>query len=118
MTFVAIIKYDQVEIGSAVSGESQKLNGFHVLSLGIGGKSKKLAEFKLQELPLLECMQNTNDNTSYLSSIRSIFFKHMVVFLYSAASGIAPEILGNQSEQIKDTGRCQKVQTLGSFQPL
>ena len=51
-----MIKHDQVEIGSAVSGQSQKLNGFHVLSLGIGGKSKKLAEFKLQELPLLECM--------------------------------------------------------------
>ena len=51
-----MIKHDQVEIGSVVSGQSQKLNGFHVLSLGIGRKSKKLAEFKHQELPLLECM--------------------------------------------------------------
>ena len=51
-----MIEHSQVEIGSDVSGQSQKLNGFHVLILGIGGKSKKLAEFKLQELPLLECM--------------------------------------------------------------
>ena len=45
----------------------QKLNGFRVLNLEFGGKSKKLAEFKLQELPLLECM--TGEITKSLENI-------------------------------------------------
>ena len=39
-----------------LSLERAKLNGFRVLSLEFAGKLKKLAEFKLQELLLLECM--------------------------------------------------------------
>ena len=69
-------------------------------------------------MPKANGKQNTSDNTSSLSSIRSIFFKQMAVFLYSAASVITPEILGNQSGQIKDAGQCQKVQTLGYLSNL
>ena len=37
LKILAMIEHGQVEIGSAVSGQSKKLHGFHVLSLGIGG---------------------------------------------------------------------------------
>ena len=37
LKILAMIEHGQVQIGSAVSGQSKKLNGFHVLSLGIGG---------------------------------------------------------------------------------
>ena len=35
------------------------------MSLKFGGKSKKLAEFKLQELPLLECMPEEGRKTIF-----------------------------------------------------
>ena len=43
-------------------------------------------------MPKANGKQNTSDNTSSLSSIRSIFFKQTSVFLYSAARGITLEI--------------------------
>ena len=43
-----MIEHGQVEIGSAVSGQSKKLNGFHVLSLGIGGvQTPEISAFRM-----------------------------------------------------------------------
>ena len=57
-----MIEHNWEKIGIAVSKHSE----FCILSQEFGGKSKKLAEFKLQELPLLEIM--TFANTTKVTS--------------------------------------------------
>ena len=55
-----MIEQNWEQIGNAVIKH-------RLLSLKFDGKSKKLAEFKLQELPLLECM-NLYHNERYMNT--------------------------------------------------
>ena len=64
--------------------------------------------------------QNTFDNTSFLPQFEKCSLKRRLfscTLQWHYSWNLIRKILGNQSEQSKDTGRCQKIQTPNLVRP-